>query len=93
MDCDFLSHFLLLVVLHHQFLRNDLAGEQAVRWAVLDLVAFGKTALEVEKDRVEKGRRKKSATKRNAKKKFVNLKKIFLGISVGLWIERFSVGI
>lgn len=45
MNLNLLGHLFLLVVLHHELFRNDLAGEGLVGGHINDLVAFGKPSL------------------------------------------------
>lgn len=54
MDENLLAHFLLLVVLHHQLLGDDLAGVHLVRLDVDDFVAFCEAALRNEKQAEKK---------------------------------------
>ena len=42
---DFLCHLLLLVVLHHQLFRHDLAGVHFARHDIHDFVAFCESTL------------------------------------------------
>lgn len=44
-DLNFLGHFLLLVVLGHQFLGDDFAGINTAATNVFDFVAFGEATL------------------------------------------------
>lgn len=55
MDLDLLGHLLLLVVLHHELLRDDLSGKRFIGHDVDDLVALGEPALESEKSEKMRG--------------------------------------
>lgn len=46
-DLNFLCHFFLLIVLHHQLLRDDLSGVSVAGLNILNLVAFCEPALRV----------------------------------------------
>lgn len=44
-DLNLLGHLLLLIVLHHQLLRDDLAGEGFIGCYIYNLIAFGESSL------------------------------------------------
>lgn len=45
MDLNFLSHFLLLVCLHHELLRDNFTGENIAIRHVLDLITLCESSL------------------------------------------------
>lgn len=49
-NLDLLSHFLLLIVLHHQLFRDDLAGKHVVCQNINNLVALRKATLKSEEE-------------------------------------------